>query len=136
MHNRLSAQFDIMKLAKLTYLPVIGLTLALAAGCHKGLDKTTHIPGQAPTAPKDTAAGMRGPGEGGVATGERPGSERPTAEVIPPGKEGLPLSGIDRSNWTRNREEFAAQTVHFDYDKSNIKPSEVSKLEEVARRMK
>src|SRR5215510_1179950 len=100
MHNRLSAQFDNMKLAKLTYLPVIGLTLALAAGCHKGLDKTTHIPGQAPTAPKDTYAGIRDPGAGGVANpgGERPGSERPTGEVIPPGKEGLPLSGIDRSN--------------------------------------
>src|SRR5262249_39277043 len=39
-------------------------------------------------------------------------------------------------DWTPNRDEFRAQTVYFDFDKSIIKPSEVSKLDEVARRMK
>jgi peptidoglycan-associated lipoprotein len=139
MHKRLSAQFDIMKLAKLTYLPFIGLTLALAAaGCHKGLDKTTQIPGQKYGAPTDKPAEPRDMAQGNALPpgGERPGTDKPIAEVIPPGKEGIPLSGVDRSGWKENREEFAAQTVHFDYDKSNVKPSEVGKLEEVARRMK
>ncbi len=50
--------------------------------------------------------------------------------------QGIPQSAKDVSNWIENREAFAAQTVYFDFDKSNIKPGEVGKLEEVARRMK
>ena len=138
MHNRLSAQFDNMKLATLAHLPLIGLTLALATGCHKGLDKTTHIPGQAPTAPKDTAAGIREPGTSGVVP---PGPGTPATGGVGTEAGGVKGAGIpqaegDFTGWTENREEFAAQTVHFDYDKSNVKPSEVKKLEEVARRMK
>jgi outer membrane protein OmpA-like peptidoglycan-associated protein len=112
------------------------LTLALAAtGCRKGLDKTTQIPGQSPTAPRDTAAGLRDPGASGVVS---PGAGNTGTGVVgtEPGGAGIPQAKGDFTGWNQNREEFAAQTVHFDYDKSNIKPSEVSKLEEVARRMK
>ena len=34
------------------------------------------------------------------------------------------------------RDEFKDQTVYFEFDKSTIKPGEISKLEEVVRRMK
>src|SRR5262245_52415299 len=126
MHNRLSAQFDIMKLAKLAYLPLIGLTLALAAtGCRKGLDKTTQIPGQKYGVPTDTAAGPRDPGAGNVAT-TPPGNPTGTGVVGDPlgasKTGGIPQAKGDFTGWNENREEFAAQTVHFDYDKSNIKP--------------
>jgi peptidoglycan-associated lipoprotein len=52
-----------------------------------------------------------------------------------PGKQ-LTAADVDTTNMDENREEFKAQTVYFDLDKSNIKASEVSKLAEVARRMK
>lgn len=138
MHNRLSAQFNNMKLAKLAYLPIIGLTLALAAaGCHKGLDKTTHIPGQKYGAPTERAAGPVEPGPGGITTGPG-GTGTGTIGTEPGGVKGagIPQAKGDFTGWSENREEFAAQTVHFDYDKSNVKPGEVKKLEEVARRMK
>jgi peptidoglycan-associated lipoprotein len=143
MHKRLSVPFKIMKLAKLAYVFAIGLALSLTAvGCRKGLDKTTQIPGQAPGKPIDTATGPRDPGTGGTlpprATDTGTGV---TGITTPPDAggikgEGIPQNAADRSNWKQDREAFAAQTVYFDYDKSNIKPGEVRKLEEVARRMK
>src|SRR5262249_22198993 len=40
------------------------------------------------------------------------------------------------ADWKANRDEFAAQTVYFDFDKAVVKPGEVSKLQVVATRMK
>ena len=131
-----------MKLAKLSYLLTVGLTLSLtAAGCRKGLDKTSNIPGRGSAAITDTAAPPRDLGQGQLLP---PGTGRTGGDVtgIPGGETGgikgagIPQAKGDFTGWSENREEFGAQTVHFDYDKSNIKPSEISKLEEVARRMK
>ena len=142
MHKRLSVPFKIMKLAKLAYPLAVGLILSLTVvGCKKGLDKTTTIPGQKPGAPTDSATGPRDPGSSGTlpprATDTGTGV---TGITTPPGGgikgEGIPQNATDRSSWKPDREAFAAQTVHFDFDKSNVKPSEVGKLEEVARRMK
>jgi peptidoglycan-associated lipoprotein len=130
-----------MKLAKLAYLPAVGLALSLTVvGCKKGLDKTTQIPGQRPGAPTDTATGPRDPGQGGTlpprtadtGTGVI-GTPAPDAGIK---GEGIPLPATDISNMKQDREVFAAQTVYFDFDRSNVKPGEVGKLEEVARRMK
>ena len=50
--------------------------------------------------------------------------------------DGLSAAKGDFSNWIENRDEFKGQTIYFEFDKSTIKPSEVGKLEEVARKMK
>jgi peptidoglycan-associated lipoprotein len=142
MHKWLSVPFKIMKLAKLAYLPAVGLALSLTlVGCKKGLDKTTTIPGQKPGAPTETATGPRDPGTGGTLPPRATDTGTGVTGITPPPDagikgEGIPQNTIDRSNWKQDREAFAAQTVYFDYDKSNIKPGEVRKLEEVARRMK
>lgn len=136
-----------MKLAKSVYLLTVALTLSTTlVGCKKGLNRTTSIPGQregaiadsGPTQPRDldrggvippfNPGGNNNPGGTGV-TGV-PGID-PTK-----GDGGIGQAKGDFSNWTENRDEFANQTVYFEFDKSNVKPSEVSKLEEVARRMK
>lgn len=139
-----------MKLAKSVYLLTVALTLSSTlVGCKKGLNRTTSIPGQregaiadsGPTQPRDldhggvippfNPGGNNNPGGTGVTgvTGV-PGID-PTK-----GDAGIGQAKGDFSNWTENRDEFANQTVYFDFDKSNIKPGEVSKLEEVTKRMK
>ena len=129
-----------MKLAPFAYPLAIGLILALAAtGCRKGLDKTTTIPGKTPTGITDSAAPARDPGQGGTFIPGNVGKTTPdngnlTSEVIK--GPGIAQAKGDFTGWKENREEFAAQTVYFDYDKSNVKPGEVGKLEEVARRLK
>jgi peptidoglycan-associated lipoprotein len=132
-----------MKLATLSYWLTLGLTLSLTAtGCRKGLDKTTSIPGRGHQAISDIAAPPRELGQGGLLPPTtRIPNERPFGEPLPADPGGIKGAGIpqakgDFTGWNENREEFAAQTVYFDFDKSNIKPGEVGKLEEVARRMK
>ena len=131
-----------MKLAKLAYLLTVGLTLSLTVvGCKKGLDKTTQIPGHRQGAISDgSAASARDPGQGGVVN---PGGVTDTGATGTPVNPNAGLTGTgieaakgDFSNWSENRDEFAAQTVYFDFDKSVIKAGEVGKLEEVANRMK
>lgn len=137
-----------MKLAKSASFLAIALACSTAlVGCRKGLDKTTHIPGQKPASIVDSnPGGIRdtGPGNGGIVTPLNPNAGNlgnngvtGTPAVFDPAKDGgIPAAGGDFSNWKENRETFAAQTVYFDFDKSNIKPGEVKKLEEVAKRMK
>lgn len=137
-----------MKLAKSAYLLTVALTLSSAlVGCRKGLDKTTSIPGGRNASIVDSSPNpIREPGTGNVIppfnpndrTGNIPGNVSSTPGGFDPTKDGPGISAAkgDFSNWTENREEFAHQTVYFDYDKSNIKPGEVSKLEEVAAKMK
>ena len=131
-----------MKLAKLAYLLTVGLTLSLTVvGCKKGLDKTTQIPGHRQGAISDgSAASARDPGQGGVVN---PGGVTDTGATGTPVNPNAGLTGTgieaakgDFSNWSENRDEFAAQTVYFDFDKSVIKAGEIGKLEEVANRMK
>lgn len=135
-----------MKLATSVRLLAIALALSsTVVGCRKGLDKTTLIPGQKTASIADSNPSPArdigpGGGVGGVnpngnifgntgVTGT-PGGFDPTKDGV-----GIPVAGTDFSNWKENREEFAAQTVYFDFDKSNIKPGEIKKLEEVAKRM-
>ena len=146
-----------MKLARPATLLTVGLmALSLGGvGCNKNPQKTTHIPGYGPGAgitddgstppigkvtppPIDIGPGpVPGPGVG-TGPGPVPVPVPNTSVVtsIPPNSDGLVASDKDRSHWQQNRTEFADQTVYFEFDKFNIKPSEVSKLEEVVRRMK
>lgn len=132
-----------MKLAKSAYLLTVALSLsATLVGCKKGLDKTTSIPGGRNAAIADSNPNpIRGIGEGNLipppVTGNG-GGVNPVNTGFDPnaGRVGIEAAKGDFSNWIENRDEFANQTVYFDFDKSNIKPGEVGKLEEVAKKMK
>jgi len=129
-----------MKHAKLAYLITLGASLSLTfAGCKKGLDKTTEIPGRkygsisdTPAKPIDSGTPIGTP-PGGIGQPQPAGT---TVDASKPETQGIAAAKGDFSNWIENRGEFAAQTVYFDFDKSIVKASEVGKLEEVARRMK
>jgi peptidoglycan-associated lipoprotein len=137
-----------MKLAKSAQFLAIALACSTAlVGCRKGLDKTTHIPGQDKSKIVDSnPSGLRdtGPGTGGVVPPFNPNANNlgnngvnGVPAVFDPTKgEGIAAAGGDFTNWKENREEFAAQTVYFEFDKSNIKPGEIKKLEEVVQKMK
>jgi len=131
-----------MKLAKLAHLLAIAALLSQTViGCKKGLDKTTHIPkGANPTVGDGTTAGIRDPNLNS-GTGLNPNRTDGTglnSTTVPPSDtttSDIP-AGPGHVGWDQNPDEFKAQTIYFDYDKSNIKPSEIGKLEEVAKRMK
>ena len=133
-----------MKLAKSVQLFAVALALSsTVVGCKKGLDKTTGIPGQSagsivdssPNPPRDIQPTTPVPPFNPNNRGDN--TVTSTAPAFDPTKDGgIAAAKGDFSNWTENREEFAALTVYFDFDKSNIKPGEVSKLDEVAKKMK
>jgi len=128
-----------MKIARPTTL----LTVAMIAlsfsvvGCKKGVTKPTTLGGTGPR-------GITGDERGGPIIGNVPAqSDRNSVIGEPPSAISLsdPGQGFkqpDRSfdNWFADSNVFKDQTVYFDYDKHNVKPSEVAKLSEVARRMK
>jgi len=104
------------------YLAALGIALCFAtAGCNKGLQHPTPLPG--------SRAGTIGEGPGGPI-------DSGLADKNPVSPEGIPATAADRSTWPQDRETFRAQMVYFDFDKANVKPSEVSKLETVASEMK
>lgn len=112
-------------------------TMALSlgtVGCRKKPDRLTNIPGTGPGARvglEETAPPI---GPGGAFPGTGPGTGGVTA--VPPGEAGIPMGNKDFSTWKQDRTTFADQVVYFDFDKSNVRPDQVTKLEEVARRMK
>jgi peptidoglycan-associated lipoprotein len=124
-----------MKLAKLVSFFSLSVALSLSGtGCRKGLDKTTHIPGGKQPTFTDSAA----PAIGGGTPIDGTGTGTGTGTVVTGGglTDGIPATKGDFTGWPENREEFAAQTIYFDFDKSVVKASEVGKLEQVASRMK
>ena len=128
---------NIMKAVKIASYLVLALVVSLSAvGCRKNPQRTTAIPGLQGGAIRDT--------------GSRPidnaprfpvdtvgNNNNPFGNNLDPNKgDGLTAAKGDFSNWIENRDEFKGQTIYFEFDKSTIKPSEVGKLEEVARKMK
>ena len=133
-----------MKLAKSVQLLAVALALAsTVVGCRKGLNGTTSIPGQRAGSIVDSNPNpIRDLQPTTPVPPFNPNNPRntdvtSTTPQFDPTKDGnIAQATDDISNWPQNRSEFAAQTVYFDFDKSNIKPGEVGKLEEVAKRMK
>jgi len=126
-----------MKLAKPTgffLAAMTALTLGMA-GCRKNPDRLTNVGGSGPSSRVgETPESNPFPPAPPVRTGGGP----EVGNLTPPppgGGDVLPL-GPGHDGWKENRSEFAAQTVHFEYDKHTVMPSEVSKLEEVVRRMR
>jgi len=134
-----------MKLAKSAHLLAVALALSFTVvGCKKGLDKTTGIPGRGPGSIVDSNPNpIRDlPPSNPVPPFNPNGNNTDTTSSNPPfnpNKDetgGIAAAKGDFTGWIENRDEFAALTVYFDFDKSNVKPGEVSKLEEVAQKMK
>jgi peptidoglycan-associated lipoprotein len=66
---------------------------------------------------------------------DRPGGPiTDTATAVNSGD--IPASNVDFDKMSADRNTFRDQTVYFEYDKANVRPSEVSKLERVASEMK
>lgn len=108
-----------MKTEKLVQLAAVTLMLGAAAvGCKKNPQNTTTLYGQRQTGLTD-----------------RPGGLIPDS-ATPINSEGIPPSSLNFDNMTADRDTFRDQTVYFEFDKANVKPSEVSKLETVASQMR
>lgn len=131
-----------VKPAGLFLSAMMALTVG-TVGCKKNPDRLTNIGGYGPS----SKVGDERPAEPITTPNPNIGNQppirplppiEPVAPVpaIPTNETGTPASTKDFSTWKQDRETFAAQTVYFDFDKSNVKPGEVSKLEEVVRRMK
>jgi len=116
-----------MKLkATLNLLIITLLLVGGATGCKKKLQRTTLLPGH-------VAAPVGDASPGGPILGELPPvdlAEGSGLDALNNG--GIPLSNEDRSLWIEDRQTFAGETVYFDFDKSNVRPSEVAKIENVA----
>src|SRR6185295_17045374 len=118
-----------MKYPKLLNLLVVVLALSLGVvGCKKKPVGVTTIPGQ--------TGNIRGSNETSPPlTGIPVASEQnPNANPIQNANPtGIPLGGRSLGDYIPNTERFAANTVYFEFDRATIKPSETSKIEDVAK---
>jgi peptidoglycan-associated lipoprotein len=119
------------------------LILGAVVGCKKGPQNPTPIPGidnQVGSEKPAPYIGPQGPGRGNPLNfGD--GNVIPRNPTFNPGddgnKTGIALTQAPMNEWpSDNGETFKSQIVYFDFDKSTIKASEKTKVEEVARRMK
>lgn len=153
--NRLSLNSKNMKFKTVIKLSALAAVLSISViGCRKGLEKTTPLPGRGaidvpPPGPAGPIGGNTGtqtatktddipggvkPIETGVTTG-LPVPPPPVVPTVDPNKS-IPLSG-NPSSWVESADQiFKGETVYFDFDKSTLKSSEVSKVEHVASGMK
>lgn len=114
-----------MKAIKLTYAlaGVLALTM-ISTGCQKRPNNVTPL--------KDRTTQIR-PGDPYAGT---PVSFDSTGVSSEPGGGAQPTTYDDIDKFNQDREMFRADTVHFDYDSSVIKSSEMSHLDAVASYMK
>ena len=117
-----------MKYPKLLNLLVVALALSLGVvGCKPKKGVVTPIPGQTKT-PSGTETFPREPGIGNPL----PPDQTTTAKPGPGGE--FPLEGrFDPDKMNQDRQRLAANTVYFEFDRATIKPSETSKIEDVAK---
>jgi peptidoglycan-associated lipoprotein len=114
-----------MKVTKFSNLLGLGLVLTVAVtGCQSTHYGKTPLPDPKPN-PASSNGGIDSTLP--VNPNEKPiGSENPT-----------PVANPDiRKDWPRDKEIFKADTVHFDYDSSVIKPADKSKVAAVADYLK
>jgi peptidoglycan-associated lipoprotein len=118
-----------MKLSKFSTLLVVGLVLTVAAsGCRKRPGQITPLPGSRTTGIMDDNGG-------------RPLNENPdTTGGGVKGSDalnGIPSNSPDaRKDWVRNRETFAANTVHFAFDSSVVSAADRPNVAAVADYLK
>jgi peptidoglycan-associated lipoprotein len=121
-----------MKLARPATLLTVGLmALSLGGvGCNKNRQNPETLLGHGAPIVDDG----RGKPIGDVLP--VPISRDPGPGPITGDTQGLKPAPGDWDKWFPNPIEFKDQTVYFDFDKASVRPSEVGKLKEVARRMK
>jgi peptidoglycan-associated lipoprotein len=116
-----------MKLFKLSGSAALAMGIALVlAGCNT----PTHLK---PTPLPDT--GGAGGNGGGIGSGQKFGQGDASSLTDATGNHGATDPGA-HAGYTPDADALKAQAVYFDLDKSAIKPSEQSKLEEVASYLK
>jgi peptidoglycan-associated lipoprotein len=127
---------------RLTFVNLSALCLVLAlgsVGCKHKQKGVTPIPG--------SKTAVTGPGAGGLMSGGQvPGGSGlptgPDTSTIPAvplvGPEGTLPTTASRLDQDRpmDRELFKAQTVHFDFDRSAVRPDQRIKIDEVAEAFK
>lgn len=117
-----------MKRANFLNLLIASIMLATAVGCKKQPKNITHIPaGQRPVG---SGSELGNPIQRGD-TGNTFNPNNATGTGLDPGA--IP-AGLENAN--EDHAALAPQTIYFDFDRSAIKPSEQSKLEQVATYMK
>ena len=153
--NRLSLKSKNMKFNKVIKLSAVAVLLSLSVvGCKKGLGTTTPLPGRGvsevptpppsgligdnnkttPTPPIDNTAGVKPP----ESTTTPIPIPTPVVPTQPPvvNPEGTSLNK-DLPSWKVSADQpFKSETVYFDFDKSTVKPGEVTKIERVASGIK
>lgn len=125
-------------------------TLVLAAvlafgvvGCKKKMDRVTPLPGYgagntiADTGPRDGGR-TTPPDTGPMRSGGDTTGGNVAGTTVPTGPEGqIPLTGARSiEGRQQDREKYRQQTVYFDFDRSTVKPSEASKVQEIANRFR
>jgi peptidoglycan-associated lipoprotein len=114
-----------MKKLNLLSVFIVSTALLAGSGCHRKPSGLTPIPGMIPS-------GETNPG--GVPPGGTAGPGEPVQGTTPEGiaeKYGK-YGDLFNGPHNENREKFAADTVHFDFDQATIKAEDESKLQEVA----
>ena len=117
-------------LNKTIYLVALTAAALTLVGCKKGLQGTTPLPGYQTKAPDYNE---KPPPPLDVHAND---TNKVARTALDPNAPGIPLS-TKLSDWVPSAEQpFKTDTVYFEYDKSSIKDSEISKLEKVANAMK
>ncbi|HYE33608.1 MAG TPA: peptidoglycan-associated lipoprotein Pal [Methylomirabilota bacterium] len=127
-----------MKTVKtLRFLVLAVLLITVVSGCKRRNPAITPLPG------RPVAVGMdrTGPGPVNPGIGVNPGlganpDEGLGTRAIPQNPDGTIPQSDRPDGWIPNRERFASQTVYYDYDRSNIKAGEASKVDAVAEYLK
>lgn len=114
-----------MRLNLLSTLLLAAVLAAGAVGCKKKMDRVTPLPGYG------------GSGKIGDAPPDRLTPGIPGGDTFAGNPNGIPQTG-NRSIEGRpqDREKYRNETVYFEFDRSNVKASEASKVQEVANRFK
>jgi peptidoglycan-associated lipoprotein len=128
-----------MKLRKVLNLVAVSVLIAsVGVGCKKTPVNTTPIDGQSlgRYGTSENPAGLKEDKSKGINDGAAPIAVNPPP-VADAGNSSQNVPIGDTSKWTPAAEQpFAADTVFFEFDKSNVGSTEVSKITRVANAMK
>ncbi|MBI1840399.1 MAG: peptidoglycan-associated lipoprotein Pal [Verrucomicrobia bacterium] len=121
-------------------VPVLLLIVLVSSGCSRRSVYGTAVPGRN-TNVGDDGTGARPPRtiDNGPTIGPGTGGITPTPIPVVEGNVPNADDAGARDKWDNaieDRSKFETQTVYFDYDKFNIKPTEVEKIRTVATHMK
>jgi peptidoglycan-associated lipoprotein len=123
-----------MKLTKISNLILMGLVLTIVStGCKKKPNNVTILKNPGLTSPNGNHRPDLEPAPPVIPAFD-PNSINNTAQT--PSGISFPGTGHEHDGWKEERDALKGQTVYFEFDKSSIKSSEQSKLEEVATYLK